>query len=607
MSAVVPIGIPHPSTVEVSNDDPVLRANSIIEEKHPGLIERHPEIRERTWGLAARTDPTVSIFEYFYWAKVEREIEQNENRKYIESRGKMTNPTRLITDRFSKGTHHEANSEAKAPTAEITSKSSKEDVMAVTDAEWRTAARALRTAGWGTIFYLVTTDILGWSSSPAVFAAVGFGPGVALFVIFGAAAGFSGWSLWKVYIGLDSARFPMISFGDPYLRLFGPRWRHCINFAQALQQFLSVCVVILGNATVLDQMAKQKICFAVVIVIITVVGIISGFVRTLQRLGWMCNLSVWLNVANFIIIMYAAGNNAIDYAAVLASTIITKVRPIRTFASQPPDMYQQATPGFASQFGAVGTMVYAYAGALLFVAFMAEMRHPMDFWKGMLCAQVFICFTYILFGAYVYSEWGQYAIFNINTVVQPRALQTAGNALTLITGWFAVFLYANVGLKTVYQEVFMEIFKFPPVGTKKGGWCWYIISPIYWSLAFVVATGVPNIQGLVSFIGGLFALNFTYTFPVLLFLAYSIQRGAVQDGEGFDPYTGVTTQHDFGMKRLSRGFMKKWYINVPVTLFILGALACSGMSTWAAIESLISIFGPNGTNATHFGCGSPTG
>lgn len=136
--------------------------------------------------------------------------------------------------------------------------------------------------------------------------------------------------------------------------------------------------------------------------------------------------------------MAAAGSGRIYYPAVTKSTRINTIEPIKTFAGQPPNKYQQAAPGFASQFGAVGTMVYAYAGALLFVAFMAEMRHPMDFWKGMLCAQCFICFVYLLFGAFVYANWGQYAIFNINQVVTPYGLQTAGNILSLLTGWFAV-------------------------------------------------------------------------------------------------------------------------------------------------------------------------
>lgn len=92
----------------------------------------------------------------------------------------------------------------------------------------------------------------------------------------------------------------MISYGDPFLRLFGHKWRHFINVTQALQQFLSVCVVVLGNAVLLDQIDKQTICFVVVILIITIVGMISGAIRGLQKIGWICNLSVWFNVACFI-------------------------------------------------------------------------------------------------------------------------------------------------------------------------------------------------------------------------------------------------------------------------------------------------------------------
>jgi hypothetical protein len=172
MSAAVPIGIPHPSAIAVTTDDPVLRANSLVEENHPGMMEKHPEIRERTWGLAARTDPTVTFEEYRHWAAIEREIEVEENKKYREMRGPFS-VAGLVKDRFSKGAHHETEkhnakngTDDKNPGAVISASSSTEEMMRVTDAEWRQAARALRTAGWGTIFYLVTTDILGWSSAP---------------------------------------------------------------------------------------------------------------------------------------------------------------------------------------------------------------------------------------------------------------------------------------------------------------------------------------------------------------------------------------------------------------------------------------------------------
>jgi hypothetical protein len=80
----------------------------------------------------------------------------------------------------------------------------------------------------------------------------------------------------------------------------------------------------------------------------------------------------------------------------------------------------------------------AYAGALLFVAFLAEMRNPMDFWKGLFCAQAFICIVYLLFGIFVYSFWGQYSANNIVNVIRPYPLQTAGNVFTLLTGFIAV-------------------------------------------------------------------------------------------------------------------------------------------------------------------------
>lgn len=43
----------------------------------------------------------------------------------------------------------------------------------------------------------------------------------------------------------------------------------------------------------------------------------------------------------------------------------------------------------------------AYSGAVMFIAFLSEMRRPMDFWKGMLLAQTFITVVYVFFGAVV--------------------------------------------------------------------------------------------------------------------------------------------------------------------------------------------------------------
>jgi hypothetical protein len=145
------------------------------------------KIRERNWGLTARVDPTVTFEEYMYWAKIERAGEHEANRIYIEERGPRT-IVGVLKGRFSKGVHHENEKKRKTEAQEIIAHgglpknvaqldekgnavvaagdSSDSEMMTVSPEEWKQAARALKTASWGTIFFLITTDILGWSSAP---------------------------------------------------------------------------------------------------------------------------------------------------------------------------------------------------------------------------------------------------------------------------------------------------------------------------------------------------------------------------------------------------------------------------------------------------------
>lgn len=80
---------------------------------------------------------------------------------------------KLIKNRFSKGVHQEraeklarenaARTEVVGDEKQVGSPSTE---SVGEDPEWKQAARAMRTASWGTIFYVITTDILGWGSCP---------------------------------------------------------------------------------------------------------------------------------------------------------------------------------------------------------------------------------------------------------------------------------------------------------------------------------------------------------------------------------------------------------------------------------------------------------
>ncbi|GLA73502.1 hypothetical protein AtubIFM55763_004425 [Aspergillus tubingensis] len=573
--------------------------------------ETHLKMVPRADGARARLDPNVTLEEYMYWANIERQLEEEENRQYVLERGPLT-VGKVIQNRFSKGVHHDHDKKGAHNSPQIdgekgmVASTPSDSSLAVTDEEWRTASRALRTASWGTVFYLITTDVLGWANAPFVFASVGYGPAVALFIVFGCFAGFSGWILWKVFLELDSTRYPLINFGDTYYRVFGAWSRHVVNIGQSLQLLMSVSVLVLGNGQILSQLSNESVCFVACMIIMMVIGMVCGSIRSLQRLGWLTNAAVWLNIADFVMIMVAAGGHfGIDYEAVISSTLIKVVEPVKVFAGPPPDQYQIQATGFSGQFTGVDQMVYSYGGAILFVAFLAEMRHPWDFWKGLLCAQLFICFVYIFFGAFVYSFYGQYSISNLYNVVEPKGLQMAVNIVYFLTSIIACILYFNIGMKSIYQQVFMELLNFPDISTKRGRLLWYGLGPIYWVIAFVIAAAVPNFSGISSMVGAALILNFTYTLPGILYVGFRCQKDAALPGEGYDPATGVTVRHDSGMQRYIRGFKKHWVLNLFCIFYFCGGLACSGMGMWAAIESLVEVFGPGGTVATSFGCAAP--
>ena len=108
-------------------------------------------------------------------------------------------------------------------------------------------------------------------------------------------------AIWKVFMDLDSSRYPMQSFGDPFFRMYGKYMRHFINVAQSLQQFMTVAILILSKTNNIVQISKNSICFSGCMVLVMGIGMISGIIRSLKKIDWLSNASVWMNIANFVI------------------------------------------------------------------------------------------------------------------------------------------------------------------------------------------------------------------------------------------------------------------------------------------------------------------
>ena len=310
-----------------------------------------------------------------------------------------------------------------------------------------------------------------------------------------------------------------------------------------------------------------------------------GQIRTLQNLGWLANLSIWLNVFTIFAVMGVVANSGVvEEAAISANAVfnISEGDPISTSAGERPGLpFTVAVQGLMNS-------VFAYGGATVFTEFMAEMKHPFDFWKGMIFAQAFIYFFYMLFGLFVYSYQGQYTLNPAYQGVAPYAWQTVCNSIQLITSLIAALLYGNIGIKVLYNHVLIDFFNFPSLGTKGGKLAWVVVVPIYWALSFIIGAAIPAVSQLSAFVAALAIFQFSYTFPPALITGFLTLRDAMLPGDGFNPATGQTVRQDSGMSRWTRGFKNHLLFNSWNVFMFVASLGTSILGMYAAVEGMIT-------------------
>lgn len=222
------------------------------------------------------SNASITFEEYHYWANRSREMEK----KIVPSSGQG------LLGLFSRSGRKKRHEKPVSHPPEV---GDEKDVVVnpsqdptimdssstVTDSEWNNARGAMRTATWGmiiiytmrfhcadicagSIFYLITTDILGPYNVPWAISKMGYGPGFALYTVFGGFACYSGIQLWQMFLGLDSTKYPLRNYGDLAFRVFGKWARYLFNILQTFQFFLMVALLTESNGQGLAQMAAGK-------------------------------------------------------------------------------------------------------------------------------------------------------------------------------------------------------------------------------------------------------------------------------------------------------------------------------------------------------------
>lgn len=549
----------------------------------------------------------VPLEEFLYAAKIQRELEKSAD--YGEAAPTIPLWSVIKTKLLNKPSSTSTNvtlSKEKSPSTDsdlIVNEKTNENFDLISEPiqnSKENANRMLRVASWGSVFYLITTDILGPTSAPYAIAQLGYVPGALLYFLFGVAAAYCGVLLWKQFLALDSCKYPLRNYGDIVGRIYGRRTRYAIDFFQSVQLFCNVAVIILGNGQGLSQVAKGKGCYTILIFVWAIAGSIVGQIKTLAKFGFLANAAIWMNVFVIIATMACVSAFPPNYVAALGTTgavkgdIITKVI-----------ISGSGKESFQSQLNACMNIVYSYGGALVFIEFMSEMKRPWDFWKGMACAQLFIFSIYLIFAMVVYAYQGQFVINPANQGISNYGWQTATNIINLVSALIAAGLYGNVGIKCLYTSVCQRFFKWPSLESKKGRLIWTIFVCVYWAIAFVFAAAIPNFSSLVSLIGAVCILQFSYTFPFIMQFGFDIQLGAMEaDGE-YDHENKITHRIDSwkNWSRYSRGFKQKWFLNTCHLILFLASAATAALGIYASSMSLKAAF-QSGTT-TSFTCKSP--
>ena len=328
--------------------------------------------------------------------------------------------------------------------------------------------------------------------------------------------------------------------------------------------------------------------------LVTVACIVVAQIRPLKMYGLAATFAVLLIWLTMFITMGFIAHSPPNYAISALGSVGGAVDPqtitpgpdgkypaIMHYSGMPPGGLQGALNGLM-------TAIEAYSGVQLFVEMMAEMRRPRDFIKAVWGAQFVIYVSYVVYGCFVYYFQGQYTFSPAYLSISRYSWQTAANMLTLIAGLIGGGLYSNIGIKVFYNNIIYGFFRVP-ITSPTGKVIFAIIVPIWWFIAYVIGSAIPDFVGLISVVSAFVFLPMTYTLPPLFALGFDIQRRAVRPdlGEGFDPTTGKCVRHDGSVLRWVRGFFSGGVLQVAVNcwhvVFVLGSLVTCGLGMYSGI------------------------
>ncbi|KAJ5087340.1 hypothetical protein N7456_010956 [Penicillium angulare] len=367
-----------------------------------------------------------------------------------------------------------------------------------------------RNVGWlGTVALMMKTQIgLGVLSIPSVFDTLGMIPGVVILCVVASIA------TWTSYmVGIFKLKHPEVyGFEDAGALMFGRIGKEIFGIAFSLYWVFVAGSGILGISISLNAISSHGTCTAAFVAIAAIIGFCFSSIRTLGKISWIA----WLGLASIS-------------TAVLIVTIGVGIQDRPSSAPQvgpwSSDYKINRNPSFADGVSAVSSLIFACSATPAYFSLAAEMRDPRLFTRSLVIAQAGSTIIYLAIGIVVYYYCRSY--------VASPALGSAGLLIKRIS--YGIALPGLIASTTIVLHVSNFLFsrlktesnkfqlpsKYFFIRILRGSKHLTSNSMIHWStwlgctfsatvVAYLIASGIPFFNNLVSLIGALLGVFLAY-------------------------------------------------------------------------------------------------
>jgi len=411
------------------------------------------------------------------------------------------------------------------------------------------------------------TVSLGALAMASNYAVLGFIPATFMVIILGILASYTGFLMWDFY--MMNREHEITNYGQAARLVLGEKFGTLVHIEQCILLFWFISATIKSAGEAMYALSQAHYCLAIVTVIATLIGIILSYPIYLRGVSMLSAVSfASIVISMFVNILGVAAQGSPDYSLPRGANA--------NFLLFPP-----ATSDAKAILASTTTIIFSYAGHLVFFEFIHAMRRPKDFLKALALAQTFAISSYGVVGSIIYHYTGMFS-------KSPALFNLAPSDLYAIMGWLAVLpnlfiggvidsnvlchnivqavspwisspfappsknsgrsgSHANGGPESELQESDTE---FDDVEKEKQRFTnmrdgeatvksdsttnyrvrimWTAVTALVWLISYVVSQIVPTFNGILGITSSIFSTQFTYGLPCVFWLISVYRKGRLR-------------------------------------------------------------------------------